>query len=131
MRRKLLILSLLALVIGGCTKLALGNLYCQLSLQATLPDGRQAVSITVDPALPGNQLRNLNTGMSYPFPTFVNNQARLQIQKGVYVISFDGDALFADGSHATVRFSAYGTPATAVNLMGDTEVLDLKLTILR
>ena len=47
------------------------------------------------------------------------------------VISFDGDALFADGSHATVRFSAYGTPATAVNLIGDTEVLDLKLTILR
>ena len=130
MRRKLLIFSLLA-VLCSCTKPAVDNLYCQLSLQATLPDGRQAVSITVDPALPGNQLRNLNTGISYPFPTFVNNLGSLQVQKGVYVISFDGDALFADGSHATVRFSAYGTPATAVNLMGDTEVLDLKLTILR
>ena len=130
MRRKLLIFSLLA-VLCSCTKPAVDNLYCQLSLQATLPDGRQAVSITVDPALPGNQLRNLNTGISYPFPTFVNNLGSLQVQKGVYVISFDGDALFADGSHATVRFSAYGTPATAVNLMGDTEVLDIKLTILR
>lgn len=130
MRRKLLIFSLLS-VLCSCTKPAVDNLYCQLSLQATLPDGRQAVSITVDPALPGNQLRNLNTGISYPFPTFVNNLGSLQVQKGVYVISFDGDALFADGSHATVRFSAYGTPATAVNLMGDTEVLDIKLTILR
>ena len=130
MRRKLLIFSLLA-VLCSCTKPAVDNLYCQLNLQAILPDGRQAVSITVDPALPGNQLRNLNTGISYPFPTFVNNLGSLQVQKGVYVISFDGDALFADGSHATVRFSAYGTPATAVNLMGDTEVLDLKLTILR
>ena len=130
MRCKLLILSLLA-VLCSCTKPAVDNLYCQLSLQATLPDGRQAVSSTVDPALPGNQLRNLNTGISYPFPTFVNNLGQVQVQKGVYVISFDGDALFADGSHATVRFSAYGTPATAVNLIGDTEVLDLKLTILR
>ena len=130
MRYKLLIVSLLALL-GGCTKPAVDKLHCQLSLQAVLPDGRQAVSIAVDPALPGNQLRNLNTGISYPFPTFVNNLGSLQVQKGVYVISFDGDALFADGSHATVRFSAYGTPATAVNLMGDTEVLDLKLTILR
>ena len=131
MRHKLLILSLLALAMGGCTKPALENLYCQLNLQAILPDGREAVSITVDPDLRGNQLRNLNTGMSYPFPTFVNNLGQVQVQKGVYVISFDGDALFADGSHATVRFSAYGTPATAVNLMGDTEVLDLKLTVLR
>ena len=131
MRRKLLILSLLAIVLGGCTKPALESLYCQLNLQAILPDGREAVSITVDPALPGNQLRNLNTGMSYSFPTFVNNLGQVQVQKGVYVISFDGDALFADGSHATVRFSAYGTPATAVNLMGDAEVLDLKLTVLR
>ncbi len=130
MRYKLLIISLLALL-GGCTKPAVDKLHCQLSLQAVLPDGRQAVSIAVDPALPGNQLRNLNTGMSYPFPTFVNNQARLQIQKGVYVISFDGDALFADGSRATVRFSAFGTPATAVNILEDDQVLELKLTVLR
>ena len=130
MRYKLLILSCLALL-GGCTKPALADLYCRLTLQAAFPDGREAVSITVDPALPGNTLRNLNTGISYTLPTFVNNLGSLQVQKGVYVISFDGDALFADGSHATVRFSAYGTPATAVNLMGDTEVLDIKLTILR
>ncbi len=130
MRYKLLIVSLLALL-GGCTKPAVDKLHCQLSLQAVLPDGRQAVSIAVDPALPGNQLRNLNTGMSYPFPTFVNNQARLQIQKGVYVISFDGDALFADGSRATVRFSAFGMPATAVNILEDDQVLELILTVLR
>ena len=130
MRYKLLIVSLLALL-GGCAKPAVDKLHCQLSLQAVLPDGRQAVSIAVDPALPGNQLRNLNTGMSYPFPTFVNNQARLQIQKGVYVISFDGDALFADGSRATVRFSAFGTPAKAVNILEDDQVLELKLTVLR
>ena len=130
MRYKLLILSCLALL-GGCTKPALADLYCRLTLQAAFPDGREAVSITVDPALPGNTLRNLNTGISYTLPTFVNNLGSLQVQKGVYVLSFDGDALFADGSHATVRFSAYGTPATAVNLMGDTEVLDIKLTILR
>lgn len=130
MRHKLLILSLLALL-GGCTKPALDNLFCQLSLQAALPDARQAVSITVDPALPGNQLRNLNTGMAYPFPTFVNNLGQLQVQKGVYVISFDGDALFADGSHAKVRFSGYGTPATAVNILEDDQVVELKLTVLR
>ena len=130
MRHKLLILSCLALLVG-CTKPALADLYCRLTLQAALPDGREAVSITVDPALPGNTLRNLNTGISYPLPTFVNNLGSLQVQKGVYVLSFDGEALFADGSRAAVRFSAYGTPSTAVTLMEDAQVLELKLTLLR
>ncbi|MBR1783471.1 MAG: hypothetical protein IJ753_08175 [Bacteroidales bacterium] len=130
MRNKILIFALLALL-SACTKPVQDSLYCRLSLQATLSDGREAVSITIDPALPGNQLRNLNTGMNYSFPIFVNNLGQLQVQKGVYVISFDGDALFADGSHATVRFSAHSTPATAVNLMEDAQVLELKLIVLR
>lgn len=129
MKKTLFIACLLALLCG-CSKPVEQNLYSQVTLQLELPDGRQAVSVTVDPALPGNQFRNLNTGINYPYPTFVNNQGRLQVQKGVYVIAFDGEALFADGSRARVRFSSWGSPSTAVNLMGDTESLQLKLTLL-
>ena len=55
---------------------------CTLTLQAELSDGRVPVSITVDPALPGNRFRNLNSGQSYPFPTFVNNSGVLEVLRG-------------------------------------------------
>lgn len=129
--KKFLLILCLAAFPGGCTKPSVQVLHCRLSLKLELPDGLRAVSVTVDPSLPGNQLRNLNTGINYPYPVFVNNSGELQVQKGVYVMAFDGEALFADGTRSTVRFSAWGTPATAVNLMGDTEVLHLKLTLIR
>ena len=80
---------------------------------------------------PGNRFRNLNTGQSYPFPTFVNNSGVLEVLKGVYVVSFDGDALFQDGSHATVRFTEWGTPSSAITLMEDRQELVLKMVVLR
>ena len=100
--KKALILCCL-LFLTACTKAVQEKMMCTLTLQTELSDGRVPVSITVDPALPGNRFRNLNTGQSYPFPTFVNNSGVLEVLKGVYVVSFDGDALFQDGSHATVR----------------------------
>lgn len=128
--KKALILSLLVLLCA-CTKSVEQQYMCVVTLQTELPDGRVPVSITVDPALPGNQFRNLNTGINYSFPTLVNNSGLMEVQKGVYLVSFDGDALFSDGSHATVRFTQWGTPSTSISLMDDRQTITLKLMVVK
>jgi hypothetical protein len=128
--KKALVISLLALLCG-CTKAVEQKYFCVLTLQTELSDGRVPVSITVDPALPGNQFCNLNTGIEYSFPTLVNNSGLMEVQKGVYIVAFDGDALFSDGSHATVRFTEWGTPSSAITLMENSQTLVLKLTVLK
>jgi hypothetical protein len=129
--KKALVIGLLAALLCGCTKAVEQKYFCVLTLQTELSDGRVPVSITVDPTLPGNQFRNLNTGIEYPFPTLVNNFGLMEVQKGVYIVAFDGDALFSDGSHATVRFTEWGTPSSAITLMENTQTLVLKLTVLK
>ena len=128
--KKALILSLLVLLCA-CTKSVEQQYMCVVTLQTELPDGRVPVSITVDPALPGNQFRNLNTGINYSFPTLVNNSGLMEVQKGVYLVSFDGDALFSDGSHVTVRFTQWGTPSTSISLMDDRQTITLKLMVVK
>lgn len=128
--KKALILCCLILL-TACTKAVQEKMMCTLALQTELSDGRVPVSITVDPALPGNQFRNLNTGQSYAFPTFVNNKGAMEVLKGVYMVAFDGEALFQDGSRATVRFSEWSTPSSAITLMEDRQEIVLKLVVLR
>ena len=128
--KKTLILCCFVLL-TACTKAVEEKMMCTLALQAELPDMRVPVSITVDPTLPGNQFRNLNTGQSYPFPTFVNNKGAMEVLKGVYQVAFDGEALFQDGSRATVRFTEWSTPSSAITLMEDRQEIVLKLMVIR
>ena len=118
-------------VLCSCTKPVEENIFCTVTMHASLPDGRQIVSMTIDPSLPGNMFRNLNTGIDYTFPVFVNNACTMQVQKGVYMIAFDGQVMFQDGSLANVRFTAWKNPINAVSLLNDTETLEIELKLLK
>ena len=117
------------LLLSACTKEQ--NLYCTLTLEAHLPGGENIVSMVVDNTLPGNKFRNINNGIAYPFPVFVNNSCTLRIQKGVYQIAFDGEVTLADGTVKYVRFSAYSALADAIELMEDTKNLPVELVVMR
>lgn len=130
MKRWLLVISLFFPLLFSCEKPAEESMFCTVHLSASLPDGRPFVSMTVDPSLPGNMFKNLNTAINYTYPVFVNGQCSLQVQKGVYQISFDGDVLFGDGTTARVRCSAWGTPEKAINLLEDEITLPIELTLL-
>ena len=118
-------------VLCSCTKDVEENILCTVTLHASLPDGSQIVSMTVDPTMPGNMFRNLNTGINYTFPVFVNNACSLQVQKGVYLIAFDAQAMLKDGSMRNVRFTAWKNPLSAVSLLKDTELLEIELILLK
>ena len=52
----------------------------------------------------------------------------MKLQKGVYLIAFDADATFADGTTARVRCSGYSAAETAAELLDDNETIVLRLT---
>ena len=129
--KKILAIIVAFAAICSCTKATEENIFCNVTLHAFLPDGRQIVSLTVDPSLPGNIFKNMNTGINYQYPVFVNNECTMQVQKGVYMIAFDAQAMFIDGSVSTVRFTAWKNPISAITLLRDEERLEIELKLLK
>jgi len=130
--RRILVLAVIALaLLSSCRKNADQEIFCELTLEAVLPSGETPVALKIDNGKSGNYFRNLNTGMEYPLPVFVNGRCHLQVLKGVYVVSFDGVAGLADGSGLRVRSAEYATTLKAVQLVDDQAELPLQLIILR
>ena len=118
---------LLLLVCMACTKNAGQEIYCDLTLELSLPSGAQIAALTVDNAGAGNYFRNLNTGEEYDFPVFVNGKCRMRVLKGVYVLGFDALAGLADGTGLRVRSAEHTTMLYAVSLVEDTDTVTLNL----
>ncbi len=115
------------LLLTACGKNTDQNLFSTVTLHAVLPDAGNMVSIRIDPSLKGNFFRNVNTGENYEYPLFVNGYCTVQVQKGVYMLGFDGKATFADGTEKNVRCSRYSSATSAVNLLEDVETVELTL----
>lgn len=128
--RKILGIILLLLV-TSCVKTIPGGVICHVTLQAQLPSGESIVALQVDNSLPGNTIRNINTGETYPIPVFVNGQCELDVLKGVYIISFDGVAALSSGKGYKVRCTEHATILTAVSLVGDSSNVTLKLQVMQ
>ena len=87
--------------------------------------------VEVDNSLDGSFIRDLNTRQEYDIPTFQVGTATVKLRKGIYMISFDGKAVFSDGQRKKVRFAGYNSPMTSVTLLNDKETLNLELTVLK
>ena len=114
-----------------CTPSLEKNVMCTVLLRVSLPTGEDVVTLDVDPSLSGNIFFNMNTGINYPFPQFQNNSCVMEVQKGVYQISFEGVATLPDGSRRNVRFTRWSDPVNAVNLLQDTEMLEMELKVIK
>lgn len=131
--RKLPCILLLFLLAVSCEKDSGQELYCTVTLKAVIQgmeDGPQT-SITADKALEGNMFRNINTMQDYNIPEFEEGKAQIRVLKGIYMISFDGDARFADGTSVRVRAAQYNSPENSVRLTEDHCTLSLKLSVLQ
>jgi len=122
---KRLIVSILSLfLLWSCQQ---ESLFCDVSFTVTIPEEDGIVAINIDPELPGNYFRNLNTGESYDLPLFVNGKGSVRVLKGVYLLSFDGVAALSDGRSVRVRSAEHSTPREAFALIGDQEEVRLNL----
>ena len=126
--RKFLPLILALCLLSGCSK---DNIWCQLVLVPQMPEGEEIASLTIDPSLQGNFLRNVNTLETYNYPALVGGRMRLTVLKGFYAMSFDGVAELTNGRERKVRFTAYSTEANSVSLVEDECTLTLPLIVLK
>ena len=124
-------LLVLLTVLTACEDRGDEHLFCDVTLMTSLPDGRSIVRMEADASLAGTFLRNVNNRQEYDFPLFVNNRGTVRVQKGVYLISFDAEASFSDGTSARVRCFEYSNAERAVSLLGDTEAVVLNLTLIK
>ena len=126
------ILLVLSILLCGCEKDSRQNVFTIVTINVTCPSVRAGIErVEVDNSLDGSFIRDLNTRQEYEIPVFQVGTTTVKLKKGIYLISFDGKAVFSDGQRKKVRFAAYNSPATAVGLLNDNETLNLELTVLR
>lgn len=126
------ILLTLSVVLCGCEKDTGQNVFSIVTLNVTCPSVSAGIErVEVDNSLDGSFIRDLNTRQEYDIPTFQVGTATVKLRKGIYMISFDGKAVFSDGQRKKVRFAGYNSPMTSVTLLNDKETLNLELTVLK
>jgi len=129
--KRIVVILMLLVVAAGCSKPVEDNIYCDVTLRLSLPGGKEVASMTVNPALRGNMFKNINTGINYPYPEFVGDVCKMTVQKGVYMIAFDGDVVYSDGTSGLVRFTGYNSLSNVRNLLEDEETVELSVIVLR
>ena len=92
------ILLMLSVVLCGCEKDSGQNVFSIVTLNVTCPSVSAGIErVEVDNSLDGSFIRDLNTRQEYDIPTFQVGTATVKLRKGIYMISFDGKAVFSDG----------------------------------
>lgn len=125
-------LSLLSGTLCGCEKNPDDDIFTIVTMNVTCPAVKAGIErVEIDNSLDGSFIRDLNTRQTYEIPVFQVGSATVRLRKGIYMISFDGKAVFSDGQRKKVRFAGYNSPMTSVTLLGDKETLNLELTVLK
>ena len=128
----LIIELLMIMTLYGCVKDSNQNIFTIVTLNVTCPSVDAAIErVDVDNTLDGTFILDLNTRQEYEIPPFYVGTTSVKLKKGVYMISFDGKAVFKDGQRKKIRFSGYNSPVTAISLLNDKETLNLELTVLK
>lgn len=131
-RRLIIGLLLLSAAVCGCEKNPDENIFTIVTMNVTCPAVKAGIErVEIDNSLDGSFIRDLNTRQEYEIPTFQVGSATVKLRKGIYMISFDGKAVFSDGQRKKVRFAGYNSPMTSVTLLDDKETLNLELTVLK
>ncbi len=126
------IILFFSILLCGCEKDSGQNIFTIVTLNVTCPSVNAEIErVEVDNSLDGSFIRDLNTRQEYEIPVFQVGTTTVKLKKGIYLISFDGKAVFSDGQRKKVRFAGHNSPSTAVELLNDKEILNLELTVLK
>lgn len=130
MKERLFILICTLFCAMSCGTKTEPEMFSVVDVVLSTEDGASVVSMTVSPSIEGNQFRNLNTGINYTIPQFSDNHCSMRVQKGVYVIGFDGVATLSGGVKRRVRHYSHIEPVNALNLLNASETITLDLIYL-
>ncbi len=117
--------SLVLLCAGGCERdMDERGLMTRVTVVMELPDGRECASAV---PLSSSFIMNYNTRDSYPFGSFVGNSAMIEVQKGIYTLMLDATVYFDDGTVRKVRNADYAQPSKALEWLGESAEVRLKM----
>ncbi len=83
------------------------DLFCEVEMLLAAEDGSLMEIVRPDNGQPTTFLRDVNNKRVYPIPTFVNNRASIRVEKGVYVMAFDAEAVMPGGAIRRVRMMGH------------------------
>lgn len=117
--------SLVLICAGSCERdMDERGLMTRITVIMELPDGRDCSSVV---PLSSSFITNYNTRDSYAFGSFVGNRSVVEVQKGIYILMLDATVYFDDGTVRTVRNADYAQPSKALEWLGDSAELQLKM----
>ncbi|MCM1224675.1 MAG: hypothetical protein NC548_60530 [Lachnospiraceae bacterium] len=83
-----------------------------------------------DNGQPTTFLTDINNKRLYQIPTFINNRATVRVEKGVYVMAFDADAVMPNGTVKRVRMLGHSVMRDALTFDKPHQTVTLKIIIL-
>lgn len=102
-----LFLGLIAAVAFSACSDDSADIYADVEMLLAAPGGELIQIVRPDNGQSTTFLRDINNNRTYPIPSFIDNHASLRLEKGVYVMAFDGDAVMPDGSVRRVRMAGH------------------------
>ena len=126
----ILAISILAAMgLAGCTD-APDDIFTNVEMIIEAPDGEMLTMVRPDNGQPSTFLRDINNNRQYPIPLFVDNRAQLRMERGIYVMAFDGDAVLPDGTTRRVRMSGHSVMRDAIILNKPSETITIKVSFI-
>lgn len=109
-----LFLSVIAAVSFSACSDDTADIYADVEMLLATPDGELIQIVRPDNGQPTTFLRDINNNRVYPIPSFIDNRATVRVEKGVYVMAFDGEAVMPDGSVRRVRMTGHSVMKDAL-----------------
>jgi len=124
------VLCLLAAVALPACDDAPDDIYADVEMLLVAPGGERLVMVRPDNGEPSTFLRDINNKREYPMPLFVDNRAEVRLERGVYIMAFDGEAVMADGKVRRVRMTGHSVMRDAIILNNARETVTLNVIFL-
>lgn len=129
--------KILTLVLALLSALALASchdepddIYADVEMLLQAPAGERLAMVRPDNGQPSTFLLDINNRRRYQLPLFVDNSARMRVERGVYVMAFDGEATMADGQVRRVRMIGHSVMREALFINKARVIVTLKVIFL-
>lgn len=125
-----LIICLFATVAFSACSDDTADLYADVEMLLAAPDGELIQIVRPDNGQATTFLRDINNNRVYAIPSFIDNRATLRVEKGVYVMAFDGEAVMPDGTVRRVRMTGHSVIKDALTFNQDKVTVTLNIYFL-
>ncbi|MCM1450635.1 MAG: hypothetical protein NC102_00030 [Clostridium sp.] len=120
---------LMALPFSACSDDP-ADLYAEVEMILATDASDHIQIVRPDNGQPTTFLTDINNKRVYEIPTFIDNRATVRVEKGVYVMAFDADAVMPNGVVKRVRMLGHSVMHDALTFDKARQTVTLKIIFL-